>query len=111
MRARFQGPLGHSFARLLVDTGAQFTLINESVANEIGVESDGARTVYGVTGATRIGLASVPQVDCIGLTRRSFRVGLHTLPPALGIDGLLGLDFLRDTRLTLDFRNNVLTVA
>ncbi len=111
MRARFQGPGGDSFARLLVDTGAQFTMVNESIANEIGLERTGARTVYGVSGATRIGLAEVPQLDCIGLTRRSFRIGLHSLPPALGIDGLLGLDFFRDTRLTLDFKNRLLTVV
>ncbi len=111
MRARLLGPTGDSFARLLLDTGAQFTLINETVANEIGLEHAGGQIVYGVAGSTRIRWANVSQLDCIGLTRREFRIGLHTLPPALGIDGLLGIDFLRGTRLTLDFRENLPTVS
>ena len=32
------------------------------------------------------------------------------LPAAIAIDGLLGLDFLRGTRLTIDFRNGTIDV-
>jgi hypothetical protein len=34
----------------------------------------------------------------------------HTLPPSASIDGLLGLDFLRDRRLTIDFRTGQITL-
>jgi hypothetical protein len=36
--------------------------------------------------------------------RSFFPVLAYTLPPSLGVDGLLGLDFLRGLNLTLDFR-------
>jgi hypothetical protein len=34
----------------------------------------------------------------------------HTLPPSAGIDGLLGLDFLRGQRVNIDLREGILTV-
>ncbi len=34
----------------------------------------------------------------------------HTLPPSAGVDGVLGLDFLRGQLLTIDFPNGRLTL-
>jgi len=36
--------------------------------------------------------------------RKDFPILCHTLPPSAGVDGLLGLDFLRGQRLRIDFR-------
>ena len=38
-------------------------------------------------------------------SRQGLVVVCHTLPPSAGVDGLLGLDFLRNSRLTIDFRS------
>jgi hypothetical protein len=35
----------------------------------------------------------------------------HTLPPSAGIDGLLGLDFMRGQRLEIDFVRGFVTLA
>ncbi|MDR3635320.1 MAG: hypothetical protein P4L84_16065 [Isosphaeraceae bacterium] len=35
----------------------------------------------------------------------------HSLPPATGIDGLLGLDFLRGSVLTVDFQAGRVSLA
>jgi hypothetical protein len=35
----------------------------------------------------------------------------HTLPPSATIDGLLGLDFLRGKKLTIDFRQADVSLA
>src|SRR5438874_1974268 len=39
----------------------------------------------------------------LGRTRSRMGVLAHSLPPSARIDGLLGLDFLRSRRLTIDF--------
>lgn len=44
------------------------------------------------------------RVRALGMERADFPVLSHTLPPSATIDGLLGLDFLRDRKLTIDFR-------
>jgi len=35
----------------------------------------------------------------------------HTLPPSAGVDGLLGLDFFRGQRVTIDFQHGEVTIA
>lgn len=59
-----------------------------------------------VTTGSRI--ESVPRLtltrlEALGQERTFFPVLGHTLPPSASIDGLLGLDFLRDRILNLDF--------
>ena len=44
------------------------------------------------------------KITAIGKERMTFPVLAHTLPPSAGVDGLLGLDFLRGEVLTVDFR-------
>ena len=39
-----------------------------------------------------------------------FPIVCHTLPPSAAVDGVLGLDFFRGTRLVLDFRKGLVTV-
>jgi hypothetical protein len=56
---------------------------------------------------TRSGVEYAPQVELQRLTaleRYGLRVLGHTLPPTSGVDGLLGLDFFRGLRLSIDFR-------
>lgn len=49
--------------------------------------------------------------SALGHHRLGFRVLAHSLPPAAGIDGLLGLDFLRGCMLTMDFRGATITLV
>ena len=46
-----------------------------------------------------------------GQERVDFAVLGHTLPPSAGVDGLLGLDFLRGQSLTVDFRTGHVTLV
>ena len=40
-----------------------------------------------------------------------FLISSHTLPPSVGVDGLLGLDFFRDQLLRLDFKNGLISLG
>lgn len=58
---------------------------------------------------TGSGIEFVPRLPllkimALGEERAGLPVLAHTLPPSAGVDGLLGLDFLRGMRLTLNFR-------
>ena len=62
------------------------------------------------------GVESVPRLiltrlTALGQHRFGFPVLSHPLPPEAGVDGLLGLDFLRGQLLTLDFRGGLITLA
>ena len=54
---------------------------------------------------------SVGTIVALGRERCNFPVLAHTLPPSAGVDGILGLDFLRGHILTIDFQNGRLTLA
>ena len=54
---------------------------------------------------------SVQKIVALGQERTSFPVLGHTFPPSAGIDGVLGLDFLREQTLTVDFRTGIITLT
>jgi len=51
------------------------------------------------------------RLTVLGQHRIGFAVVSHPLPPEAGVDGLLGLDFLRDQTLTLDFRAGTISLS
>ena len=64
---------------------------------------------------TGSGVEFVPRVNvekilALGQERNDFSVLAHTLPPSASVDGLLGLDFLRGRRLTLNFRKGTISL-
>ena len=46
----------------------------------------------------------IQRVEALGKEQRDFAVLCHTLPPSATVDGVLGLDFFRGQRLTVDLR-------
>jgi predicted aspartyl protease len=101
------GPSGSALVRLAVDTGAVGTVIAAGLLVAVGYDPALApdrvqiTTASGVEFVPRVTLA---KITALGLDRQGFPVLCHTLPSSVGVDGLLGLDFLRGQLLTVDFR-------
>ncbi|MFC3712493.1 retroviral-like aspartic protease family protein [Sphingoaurantiacus capsulatus] len=99
-----QGPF--AFA---VDTGADRTVISQSLATKLGLIADRAAQLHGVAG-----------VDVVRTTRlEKLKIGhkevadirAPILPDAaLGAAGLIGIDALADQRVTMDFIGEQMTV-
>ena len=62
------------------------------------------------SGAVSVPLLSVERIEALGKAVTNMRVVCHTLPSRAGIDGVLGLDFLRGERLVVDFREGLLAL-
>jgi predicted aspartyl protease len=112
--AELAGPSGTAVVQLALDTGATDTLINVGVLVALGY--DPALSPHRVQITTGSGVEFVPRVTlsrlkALGQERLAFSVLAHTLPPSTGVDGLLGLDFLRGQILTLDFRAGQISVT
>ena len=45
----------------------------------------------------------IEKLTALGKTKENFTVIAHDLPPTASVDGVLGLDFLRENVLTIDF--------
>jgi hypothetical protein len=114
VRAELWGPAGSAVLRLALDTGATGTLVNVGLLVAVGYDPALSQDRVQVT--TGSGVEFVPcikldKIRSLGQDRIGFPVLGHTLPPSAGIDGLLGLDFLRSQRLTLDFRIGQVTLS
>ena len=108
------GPKGPAFLRLLLDTGASNSLVSEDILLNVGY--DPAVTADRIKVAMGNGVEVVPRVmvtrfTALGVHRIGFRLLARNLPPEAGVDGLLGLDFLRGTLLTMDFRGGILSLT
>jgi predicted aspartyl protease len=108
------GPSGSTILQVALDTGAVYTVISIEMLTAIGYEPDSMRDRIQVT--TGSGLVSAPkvivqQLDALSHGRFSFPVLAYTLPVSAGIDGLLGLDFLRDRQLVIDFHGGTISLS
>ena len=103
---------GGGTAELMLDTGAQVTVINPRVLAALGVSMRDAQrtTLLGVTGSTEVLAVALESLDVAGARVGPLRVVSHDTGAGSG-DGLLGRDFLDRFTLTIDNRAGVVTLA
>ncbi len=107
------GPTGSIVLRLALDTGATGTMINVAPLATVGYDPSLAPDRVEVTTGT--GVEYTPRIplvklNALGKSKATFPVLAHTLPPSAGIDGLLGLDYLRSHKLSVDFREGSISL-
>jgi clan AA aspartic protease (TIGR02281 family) len=93
--------------RFIVDTGAQRVMISHNVAATLGLDvSHPIRAEAIVTAERQTPPAPVVRLDRVqigGIRLSRLEASVFDLPPALKADGLLGLNFLREFRVTFEF--------
>lgn len=89
--------------RLVLDTGADRTLISPAAMARAGFDVTGGTPVHirGVTGDAVAPLVSVPRLDVAGTRLGPVAVVVHALP-GQSVDGLLGRDVLDAFTITVD---------
>lgn len=114
VRTTITGPAGSGNLRLALDTGATGTMVNVALLVALGYDPTllpGRIEVTTGSGVEYVPMIAVERLEALGQTRANMRIIAHTLPPSAGIDGLLGLDFLRGQVLTIDFRQSMLDLG
>jgi predicted aspartyl protease len=96
--ARIWGPRGDKQLSLALDTAATQTHVIPEFLDEIGYGPQHGDRITSVTSA--IGdepgyMMPVVRFSALGFMLTDFRIHVHDLPETLGIQGLLGLSFLR----------------
>jgi predicted aspartyl protease len=112
--ARIWGPGGMAELRLAIDTGATTTTISTEHLQSVGYDPDSAidhARIVTASGIESVARIEVAEIAALEQSRRRFQVHAHTLPAATAIDGVLGLDFLRNRRLVLDFRKGRISLT
>ena len=99
----------------VLDTGASFTIVATEILVRLGYDPASPLlkrqrivTGSGVEYAPRI---TVRSATAIGQKVANLEVLCHDLPAESGVDGLLGLNFLRHFKLTIRFRKGIIELV
>jgi clan AA aspartic protease (TIGR02281 family) len=98
-------------ARLVVDTGATFTMISAATAKELSIDPERApRTMPFQTanGVIQAPLTNLESVIVGGMEIKNLTAAIHDAVPSAQVAGLLGLNFLSNFRLDIDTEKGIL---
>lgn len=104
VKARIWGPDGETPASLAVDTGSAHTVIAAGLIDDLGYsprQGEQIATVRTAVGREQGYLLRLSKFWSLGFTIPDFRVHVFDLPDGFGIDGLVGLSFLRHFNIEL----------
>jgi len=96
-----------------LDTGATYMMIPWEIAEILGYEPELSQERTNMTtasGVEKVPLITLNSVSVLGKKAENVKAVVHDLPPRSYVDGLLGLSFLKNFRVCLDFREGVLEI-
>ncbi len=99
---------------LALDTGARVSAITHEVAAALGFEPEEMEpngTVFGATGEAPASILRVASVSVLGLEVKNLRVICHELHPRFGLQGILGLNFLKHFKIVIDNESETVTLT
>ncbi|MGA1796657.1 MAG: TIGR02281 family clan AA aspartic protease [bacterium] len=99
--------------KLALDTGATYVMIPWEIAEVLGLEPElsGERVdIVTASGVEKVPLVTLKSVTVLGKEAKMVKAAIHDLPPRSYVDGLLGLSFLRNFKVSLDFRQGILEI-
>jgi predicted aspartyl protease len=103
---------GKTSVKLILDTGADRTVITPGALSEAGVSLTEGPTgqIRGATGTASVQTAALDSLEIGDAKVRELLVIAHDIEQG-GVDGLLGRDFLDQFKLSIDSENGVATLA
>lgn len=105
VRLNGQGPF-----RFMVDTGANISCLSQDLADRVGLPAGRNVTVQTIVGRRERRTVQVDRLEVGPRVRR--RVNTPGLPMLdFGVDGILGIDWLKGQRLEMAFKNGRLQIT
>jgi clan AA aspartic protease (TIGR02281 family) len=113
-RVKINGPSVVREIDMVLDTGAVYTIIAWDVAKDIGYDpavSEHRMPIVTANGIIEAPLITVRSIQIADLRAESVDVICHDIPEITGIEGLLGLSFLKKFRTLIDYTTGVLEIT
>lgn len=100
-------------AQLVFDTGATYCMLPWNIVTKIGVDIDQEKTIQTTTASTveTSPLVNIPKMTVMGQTIKNVRCIVRDLPPMSGVDGLLGLSFLKFFNIEINFEEGFIELG
>lgn len=103
--------------RLALDTAATHTTIDSNILYFSGYDlksAIGEREIETSNGIIEVEVFNVGELECLGITKTNFEVQVYDFK-AHGVqsdyDGVIGLDFLIENKICIDFRSGEITIS
>ncbi|OGG19326.1 hypothetical protein A3D78_06165 [Candidatus Gottesmanbacteria bacterium RIFCSPHIGHO2_02_FULL_39_14] len=98
--------------KFVLDTGASYVVIPWRIATGLGLEINQQNLVSTTTASSveHVPYTSIPKLTVLDKTVRNVPCIVKDLPSESGVDGLLGLSFLKHFKLTIDFNKGFLSL-
>ena len=95
--------------KFIVDTGAERSVLSDTLVAELGLKPSGKADVQGLILKVETDLVTVKELKYGKFKKQDLMVPvLHR--GELGADGCLGLDIINGTRVTFDFKDDVIRI-
>lgn len=96
--------------KFVLDTGASYVVLPWWIAGGLGLAIDPKNLVSTTTASSveNVPYTIIPKVTVLDKTLKNVPCIIKDLPQESGVDGLLGLSFLRNFYLSLDFAKGIL---
>ncbi len=114
VQAIIKGPASWQLLDLALDTGTTLTLIPPETAAAIGYRPETSMERFEITVAgsrVEAPVITIQSLTVLGRTVRNLNVICHTLPSSSPVNGLLGLNFMRQFNVLLRFRSGRLELT
>ena len=98
--------------RFLVDTGADGSLVSETLARSLGLLPSAARNewVEGTTGTEQLPCVTIDSLRIGSIVKQNVRMPISRSPVMTGLDGILGMAGFGSVRVLVDFRHNKVAI-
>jgi clan AA aspartic protease (TIGR02281 family) len=113
-RIKINGPAGFREIDMVLDTGAVYTVIAWDVAKDIGYDpaiSERRMPIITANGVIEAPLITVESIHIVDLRSDAVDIICYDIPEITGIEGLLGLSFLKHFRTLIDYTTGVLKIT
>ena len=99
--------------KMALDTGATYTMIPWDVAEALGLKPELSKEkvdIITASGVEKVPLVVLSSVSVLGKRASNVKAVIHDLPPKSYVDGLLGLSFLKNFNIHLNFKDGLLEI-
>jgi predicted aspartyl protease len=111
---RIAGPKSERYVRVILDTGATYTMICPEVLDETGYDLSQPIGEIDITTASSVEKApffKISKIEVLGFQLEDVEVASHRLPKRVPADGLLGLNVLKHFNVHLEFLKRNLRIT
>jgi predicted aspartyl protease len=93
---------------ILIDTGSGGTILKMDLVEQIGITidvNDTIETISGIGGTEFVYIKSIDSIEIGELNISNFEIEIGAMDYGFNINGIIGMDFLRNTGAIIDLKN------